>query len=56
VAHNITGVTQVCSNEAWSYNVNSSGRLPNQLLASTKRKAALKFTCKDYYKIHIATT
>jgi len=29
VAHDIIGVTQAHSNEAWSYNVNSSGRLPN---------------------------
>jgi len=46
----------MCSNEVWSHNVNSCGRLFNQLLASTKRKTALKFTCKEYYKIHIATT
>lgn len=50
------GTTQVYSNEVWSHNVNSSGTLSNQSLASTKRKAALKFTCKEYYKIHTATT
>jgi hypothetical protein len=38
VAHDMIGVTQVCSNKVWSHTVNCSGRLSNQLLASTNTK------------------
>jgi hypothetical protein len=47
VAHDMIGVTQVCSNKVQSHNVNCSGRLSNQLLASTNKKGIQNSDAKN---------